>query len=76
MATSAARQIAKEVPQVLPFADERIVAISAVRRACIVTQKVFETMVKADHFTKSDESPVTGSFVLLTRTLVTMIRLY
>ncbi|XP_006455295.1 hypothetical protein AGABI2DRAFT_209718 [Agaricus bisporus var. bisporus H97] len=63
MATSTTIPITHETPQVLLYAIERIVAISAVRRACIVTQKVFETMVKGDHFTKSDESPVTvGDF--------------
>ncbi|EKM74852.1 hypothetical protein AGABI1DRAFT_123514 [Agaricus bisporus var. burnettii JB137-S8] len=52
-----------QVPHVWPFADEKDVAISAVRRACIVTQKVFESMGDMDYLTKSDESPVTiGDF--------------
>ncbi|KAF7761032.1 hypothetical protein Agabi119p4_10441 [Agaricus bisporus var. burnettii] len=52
-----------QVPHVWPFADEKDVAISAVRRACIVTQKVFESMGDTDYLTKSDESPVTiGDF--------------
>ncbi|KAF9449359.1 3(2),5-bisphosphate nucleotidase HAL2 [Macrolepiota fuliginosa MF-IS2] len=48
---------------VLPYNKERTVAISAVRRACIVTQKVFETLVNTEFITKGDESPVTvGDF--------------
>ncbi|KAF5346891.1 hypothetical protein D9756_010609 [Leucocoprinus leucothites] len=43
----------------LPWHEERAVAISAVRRACIVTQKVFETLVNTDYMTKNDQSPVT-----------------
>ena len=44
----------------LPWNHERTVAISAVRRACIVTKKVFETLVNTDYMTKNDQSPVTG----------------
>lgn len=47
---------------VLPWNEERIVAISAVRRACIVTQRVFETLVNTEYMTKNDESPVTGTY--------------
>ncbi|KAL9713183.1 3'(2'),5'-bisphosphate nucleotidase [Leucoagaricus gongylophorus] len=43
----------------LPWNHERTVAISAVRRACIVTKKVFETLVNTDYMTKNDQSPVT-----------------
>ncbi|KXN82483.1 3'(2'),5'-bisphosphate nucleotidase [Leucoagaricus sp. SymC.cos] len=50
-------------PANLDWHHERAVAISAVRRACIVTQKVFETLVSTDHMTKGDSSPVTvGDF--------------
>jgi len=45
----------------LPWNYERTVAISAVRRACIVTKKVFETLVNTDYITKNDQSPVTGA---------------
>jgi len=45
----------------LPWNYERTVAISAVRRACIVTKKVFETLVNTDYMTKNDQSPVTGA---------------
>lgn len=44
----------------LPWTDERLVAISAVRRACLVTRRVFETMVNPEFMTKNDQSPVTG----------------
>ncbi len=50
---------------ILPWNHERAVAISAVRRACIVTQKVFDTLVAEDYMTKGDESPVTGTFLFL-----------
>ena len=44
----------------LPWNHEQTVAISAVRRACIVTKRVFETLVNTDYITKNDSSPVTG----------------
>jgi hypothetical protein len=50
---------------VLRWNEERTVAIAAVRRACIVTQKVFETLVKTDFMTKDDSSPVTGVYCSL-----------
>ncbi|PWN54379.1 3(2),5-bisphosphate nucleotidase HAL2 [Violaceomyces palustris] len=43
----------------LPYALERSVAISAVTRACSLTDKVFRNLVAADTITKKDKSPVT-----------------
>jgi len=55
------RMIQSSDQPLLPWNYERTVAISAVRRACIVTKKVFETLVNTDYITKNDESPVTGA---------------
>ncbi|SAM80552.1 probable MET22-protein ser/thr phosphatase [Ustilago bromivora] len=41
------------------YALERKVAISAVERACSLTDKVFRNLVTADTVTKKDKSPVT-----------------
>jgi hypothetical protein len=59
--TKTVETIAPETTHEWLYTDERMVAISAVRRACIVTQRVFDSMADTDHFTKTDESPVTGS---------------
>jgi len=56
-----ARMIQSSDQPPLPWSYERTVAISAVRRACIVTKKVFETLVNTDYMTKNDQSPVTGA---------------
>ncbi|KAF7307488.1 3'(2'),5'-bisphosphate nucleotidase [Mycena indigotica] len=42
-----------------PFARERQLAISAVRRACALTDSVFNKLVKNETLTKGDKSPVT-----------------
>ncbi|GAK63498.1 3(2),5-bisphosphate nucleotidase HAL2 [Moesziomyces antarcticus] len=42
-----------------PYALERAIAISAVERACSLTDKVFRNLVTADTVTKKDKSPVT-----------------
>ncbi|KAJ7774625.1 nucleotidase HAL2 [Mycena maculata] len=42
-----------------PFASERQLAISAVRRACVLTSSVFNKLVKNETLTKGDKSPVT-----------------
>lgn len=44
----------------LPYAAEKQVAIAAVRRACILTNSVFNQLVKGETLTKEDASPVTG----------------
>ncbi|KAE8220250.1 hypothetical protein CF319_g6193 [Tilletia indica] len=45
------------------YALERAVAISAVARACSLTNKVFHSLVTSDTVTKKDKSPVTvGDF--------------
>ncbi len=41
------------------YALERAIAISAVERACSLTDKVFRNLVTADTVTKKDKSPVT-----------------
>ncbi|KAI0739482.1 3',5'-bisphosphate nucleotidase [Daedaleopsis nitida] len=41
------------------YAFEKQIAIAAVRRACILTASVFNTLVKAETLTKDDSSPVT-----------------
>jgi 3'(2'), 5'-bisphosphate nucleotidase len=43
-----------------PFASEKNVAITAVRRACALTDSVFNKLVKNETLTKDDKSPVTG----------------
>jgi hypothetical protein len=44
----------------IPYATEKQVAISAVRRACVLTDSVFNKLVKNETMTKEDKSPVTG----------------
>jgi 3'(2'), 5'-bisphosphate nucleotidase len=44
----------------IPFASEKHVAITAVRRACALTDSVFNKLVKNETLTKDDKSPVTG----------------
>ena len=44
----------------LPYAAEKQVALAAVRRACSLTDLVFNKLVKTETFTKGDKSPVTG----------------
>lgn len=43
-----------------PLAFEQQVAIAAVRRACVLTNSVFNKLVKNETVTKDDKSPVTG----------------
>jgi 3'(2'), 5'-bisphosphate nucleotidase len=45
----------------IPFAFEKQVAVAAVRRACVLTNSVFNTLVKNETLTKDDKSPVTGA---------------
>ncbi|KAJ7508567.1 hypothetical protein B0H11DRAFT_1965686 [Mycena galericulata] len=42
-----------------PFALERQLGLSAVRRACVLTSSVFNKLVKNETLTKGDKSPVT-----------------
>ena len=49
----------------IPFASEKQVAIAAVRRACALTDSVFNKLVKNETLTKDDKSPVTGEPVLV-----------
>jgi 3'(2'), 5'-bisphosphate nucleotidase len=49
----------------IPFTLEKLVAIAAVRRACILTNSVFNQLVKNETLTKDDKSPVTGADTLL-----------
>lgn len=44
----------------LPFSLERQFALAAVRRACVLTDSVFNKLVTKDTLTKGDQSPVTG----------------
>lgn len=44
----------------IPYATEKQVAIAAVRRACVLTDSVFNKLVKNETLTKDDKSPVTG----------------
>lgn len=44
----------------LPYATEKLVALTAVRRACALTSSVFNKLVKNETLTKGDKSPVTG----------------
>jgi len=44
----------------MAYAHEERVAIAAVRRACVLTSKVFETLIKNETLVKGDKSPVTG----------------
>ena len=45
------------------MADERAVAMAAVRTACAITTKVFKTLTSDESVTKKDKSPVTiGDF--------------
>ena len=44
----------------LQYSTEKQVALAAVRRACALTSKVFDTLVKNETLTKGDKSPVTG----------------
>ncbi|KAL6300007.1 3',5'-bisphosphate nucleotidase [Sparassis latifolia] len=47
----------------LTFTLEKQVAIAAVRRACVLTDSVFNKLVKSESLTKDDKSPVTvGDF--------------
>ncbi|KAI0740024.1 3(2),5-bisphosphate nucleotidase HAL2 [Earliella scabrosa] len=43
----------------IPYAAEKQIAIAAVRRACVLTASVFNTLVKQETLTKDDSSPVT-----------------
>ena len=45
------------------YAAEKQIAIAAVRRACVLTASVFNTLVKQETLTKDDSSPVTGAFL-------------
>ena len=49
----------------IPFASEKQVAIAAVRRACTLTDSVFNKLVKNETLTKDDKSPVTGKSTLI-----------
>lgn len=49
----------------IPFASEKQVAIAAVRRACTLTDSVFNKLVKNETLTKDDKSPVTGKSTLV-----------
>ncbi|KAF7983613.1 hypothetical protein HWV62_20530 [Athelia sp. TMB] len=42
-----------------PYAIEKQVAVAAVRRACLLTNSVFNKLVKTETLTKDDKSPVT-----------------
>lgn len=42
-----------------PYHLEKLVAVSAVLRACSLTDSVFNTLVKGEVITKADQSPVT-----------------
>jgi len=44
----------------LPLEAEKQFAVAAVRRACLLTDKVFNTLVKGETLVKGDKSPVTG----------------
>jgi len=46
------------------YAKERDVAISAVLKACFVARSVQHRLINEETATKSDKSPVTGSFPL------------
>ena len=46
--------------RVAPFAVEKAAAITAVVRACDITSRVFNQLVRGETLTKNDESPVTG----------------
>ena len=54
---------------VVSYAAEKQIAIAAVRRACVPTASVFNTLVKQETLTKDDSSPVTGAFSSRTRML-------
>ncbi|KIJ19374.1 hypothetical protein PAXINDRAFT_166575 [Paxillus involutus ATCC 200175] len=43
----------------LPYATEKQVAVTAVRRACALTSSVFNKLVRNETLTKDDKSPVT-----------------
>lgn len=54
----------------LDLTAEQQVAIAAVKRACILTASVFNTLVKNETLVKGDKSPVTGArlhFIPFTR---------
>ena len=50
----------------VPYAAEKQIAIAAVRRACVLTASVFNTLVKQETLTKDDSSPVTGASLSFT----------
>ena len=50
----------KFVSMSISYTAEKQVAISAVRRACVLTDLVFNKLVKNETLTKDDKSPVTG----------------
>ncbi len=54
----------------LPYLTERQLAISAVRRACVLTNSVFNKLVKNETLTKDDKSPVTGTLLFYRRSSV------
>ena len=49
----------------LPLEAEKQFAVAAVRRACLLTDKVFNTLVKGETLVKGDKSPVTGLYLHL-----------
>ena len=54
------RSFSTKRTQSMAYAHEERVAIAAVRRACVLTSKVFETLIKNETLVKGDKSPVTG----------------
>jgi len=60
MLHSRSRQIISRPFMSLPYAAEKQVALAAVRRACSLTDSVFNKLVRTETFTKEDTSPVTG----------------
>ena len=46
--------------RVASFAAEKAAAITAVVRACDITSRVFNQLVRGETLTKTDESPVTS----------------
>ena len=53
-------RLTRTITMSISYTAEKQVAISAVRRACILTDSVFNKLVKNETLTKDDKSPVTG----------------
>lgn len=53
-----------------PYAIEKQVAVAAVRRACLLTNSVFNKLVKTETLTKDDKSPVTGKSLVFSHSKI------